>query len=157
GAEMEIDWDGDGTCTGSDPELGPEQCAGPNPHDDNSTEFHGTRVSGIIAAVTDNGVGIAGIARKCRIMAVKALNANGAGSFESIAAGVMYAVDNGASVINMSLGSASTSKAVMDAVQHAIDNNVVVVAAAGNDGNSHDVDFPASISQVIAVGATDSS
>ncbi len=157
GAQMEIDWNGDGDCTGSDPDLGPEQCAGPNPHDDNSTEFHGTRVSGIIAAVTNNNIGMAGIARNSRIMAVKALNAMGAGSFEAIAAGIIYAVDNGASVINMSLGGTDTSSAVVDAVQYATDHNVVVVAAAGNGGNSEGVNFPASISKVIAVGATDSS
>jgi thermitase len=156
GAEMEIDWDGDGQCNGSDPELGPEQCAGPDPHDDNSTEYHGTRVSGIIAAVTDNGTGMAGIARNCRIMAVKALNANGTGSFEAIAAGILYAVDNGASVINMSLGGTTASQAVADAVQYAFDHNVVVVAAAGNGGNAQAVNFPGSISRVIAVGATDS-
>jgi hypothetical protein len=90
-------------------------------------------------------------------MAVKALNSCGNGSYEGIAEAITYAVDHGASVINMSLGGSSGSSAVVDAVAHAIEQNVVVVAAAGNSGTSTPVNFPASISKVIAVGATDSS
>jgi subtilisin family serine protease len=161
GTRIGIDWNNDGDCTDTDPLEGPEQCAGPDPIDDDGTnnigEYHGTRVSGIIAATADNGVGIAGIARNCKIMAVKALNSEGAGSFDGIAEAILYAVDNGASVINMSLGGPTPSQAVVNAIAYATAHNVVVVAAAGNSGNSSSVNFPASIDKVIAVGATDSS
>ncbi len=159
GKQIEIDWDGDGDCTETDPRLGPEQCASGTPTDDNNSEYHGTRVSGIIAAETNNALNMAGVAYGCRIMAVKALNADGLGSYSAIAEAIEYATDNGATVINMSLGGdlADGSDAVIAAVNRAIDNNIVVVAAAGNNGNASPVSFPASISSVIAVGATDSS
>jgi subtilisin len=90
-------------------------------------------------------------------MIIKALTAEGAGDFGAVAQGITYAVNNGASIINMSLGGSSASQAVIDAVADAITHNVIVVAAAGNSGNSAPVSFPASIDSVIAVGATDQS
>ncbi len=156
GTQIEINWDGDAFCNETDAFLGPEQCADPNPIDDNTGEFHGTRVSGIIAAETNNTNNIAGVAPDAQIMAVKVLNADGNGDFSAVAEGILYAVDNGAQVINMSLGGSSASNAVRSAVEYAIDNNVVVVAATGNDGAGRPVNFPASIADVIAVGATDS-
>lgn len=156
GTRIQIDWNGDGDCLDTDVDLGPEQCASSDPTDDNIPEFHGTRVSGIIAATTNNGLNMAGVARGCRVMGIKALSADGVGSFDAIAEGIVFAVDHGASVINMSLGGSTGSDAVVAAVNYAVTNNVVLVAAAGNSGNSAAVNFPAAISKVIAVGATDS-
>ena len=105
---------------------------------------HGTHVAGIAAAATGNGVGIAGVAPDARLLAVKVLTADG-GSFEEIAAGIRWSVDNGADVINMSLGALPGVQGlaltglisdVRDAVAYATARGVVVVAAAGNDAAS---------------------
>jgi subtilisin family serine protease len=102
---------------------------------------HGTHVSGIAAAATGNGVGIAGVAPDARILPVKALDEDG-GSFEDIALGIRYAVDHGASVVNLSLGALPGAQAltitgviadVQEAIAYARERGVVVVAAAGND------------------------
>lgn len=102
---------------------------------------HGTHVAGIAAAVTGNGKGIAGVAPDARLLAVKVLTEEG-GSFEEIAAGIRWSADNGADVINMSLGALPGVQAltitglisdVREAVDYAVSKGVVVVAAAGND------------------------
>jgi subtilisin family serine protease len=105
---------------------------------------HGTHVAGIAAATTGNGVGVAGVAPDARLLAVKVLTDEG-GSFEEIAAGIRWSVDNGTDVINMSLGAIPGAQAlpitgletsVRDAVDYAQSQGVVVVAAAGNDAVS---------------------
>jgi len=121
---------------------------------------HGTHVSGTIAQATNNGSGVAGLAYNACILPVKVLDDSGSGSFADIAEGIMYAVDSGAQVINMSLGISArygiTNDPVMDpALQYAADHNVVVVAASGNDGHRKNVSYPAIYPTVIAVGATD--
>jgi serine protease len=102
---------------------------------------HGTHVSGIAAAATGNGTGIAGVAPDARILPVKALDEDG-GSFEDIALGIRYAVDHGADVVNLSLGALPGAQAltltgviadVQEAIAYARERGVVVVAAAGND------------------------
>ncbi len=102
---------------------------------------HGTHVAGIAAASTGNGVGIAGVARDARIMPVKVLTDAG-GSFEEVAAGIRYAADHGADVINLSLGALPGVQALVivgdsddakHAINYAVSKGVVVVAAAGND------------------------
>ena len=102
---------------------------------------HGTHVAGIAAATTGNGIGIAGIAPGASILAVKVLTEDG-GTFEEIAAGIRWSADNGADVINMSLGAlpgiqalavTGLESSVRDAVDYAVARGVVVVAAAGND------------------------
>lgn len=156
GSRMEIDWNGDGDCTDTDPDFGPEQCASSDPTDDNTGTFHGTRVSGIAAAQTNNGVLMAGIARNSKIMAVKVLNASGFGTFSAIAQGINFAVNNGASVINLSLGGSATNEAVREAIKRALERNIVVVAASGNTSTPPcAVNFPANYAPVIAVGATE--
>lgn len=157
GARIEIDWNGDGDCLDTDPSAGPDQCAGNDPNADDVGSYHGTQVAGIIAATTNNNTNMAGICQNCRIMVVKVLNSSGNGTFASIAAGITYAVNNGAKVINMSLGGNANSAAMASAVAYAIQNNVVVVAASGNNGFPCATNFPAAISEVIAVGATNSS
>jgi serine protease len=102
---------------------------------------HGTHVAGIAAAVTGNGIGVAGVARDAQILPVKVLTEDG-GSFEEIAAGIRWATDHGADVINLSLGALPGVQALVitglitdakDAIDYANSHGVVVVAAAGND------------------------
>lgn len=115
---------------------------------------HGTNVAGIIGAIGGNGIGFAGVDRHCRIMPVKVLNAKNWGYYSWFAAGIRYAVDNGAQVINMSLGGANGNVMVMqEAVAYALKKNVTVVASMGNERSSVP-EFPAAFPGVIAVGAT---
>lgn len=93
---------------------------------------HGTHVAGIIAAV-NNAVGVRGVAYGARILPVRVLDQNGSGSSANIAAGIQYAADNGASIINLSLGGCGSSLAEQEAVQCAREKGCLVVAAAGND------------------------
>lgn len=105
--------------------------------DPDDYNFHGTHVAGTAAAIADNNEGIAGVAPEAEIMAVRVLDGDGSGSTAGVAAGIDYAADHGADVINMSLGAPAGSgdKAMADAIEAAgTENNVVVVAAAGNDG-----------------------
>jgi serine protease len=114
---------------------------------------HGTHVAGTIAQSTHNGVGVAGVARKATIMPLKVLSANGSGSVAAIADAIRYAADNGAKVINMSLGGRFASKVLERAVKYAHDKGVVVVCAAGNDGSKR-VSYPAAYPGAVAVAAT---
>ena len=126
----------------------------------NDDEYHGTHVASTIAEATNNGLGMAGLAFGCAIMPVKVLDENGEGSFFDLAEGIDYAVgfsqggQKPFKVINMSLGSDSTSATVRSAVERAIAAGVVVVAAAGNGGKGT-VEFPANIPGVLAVAALD--
>jgi subtilisin family serine protease/uncharacterized membrane protein len=115
---------------------------------------HGTHVAGIAAAMTNNGIGVAGLGYSCNIMNVKVLGDNGAGTHSSIAAGIIWAADNGAKIINLSLGGGGSTQTLEDAVNYAWSKGVVVVAAAGNNGNSYKV-YPAGYANCIAVAATD--
>ncbi len=106
-----------------------------------ASDSHGTHVSGIIAAATGNGRGVAGVAPDASIMPVKVLE-DGSGSFEDIATGIRYAADHGADVVNLSLGAmpgvqaltiTGVESSVSDAISYATDQGVLVVAAAGNE------------------------
>ena len=122
---------------------------------------HGTMVAGIAAAVSNNSQGVVGGAWRGKIMPVKVLDNTGSATDENIAAGITFAVDHGASVINLSLGGPGASTTLQNAVDYATRHNVVVVAAAGNDGQNGITaattpHYPAACDGVIAVGATDS-
>ncbi|WP_414753515.1 S8 family serine peptidase [Anabaena sp. CCY 9910] len=116
---------------------------------------HGTHVSGIIAG-GNNGFGVTGVAYNSQIMAVKVLDESGSGSYSAIANGIYYAVDNGAKVINLSLGGNSSSRTLKSAIEYASSKGAIVVMAAGNDGESTP-DYPARYANQtgIAVGAVD--
>ncbi|KGP74215.1 S8 family peptidase [Pontibacillus yanchengensis] len=122
-----------------------------NPMDESN---HGTHVAGTAAAETDNATGIAGMAPNTSILAVRALDAQGNGSLADIADAIVYAADQGAEVINLSLGCNCDTTTLENAVNYAWDKGSVVVAAAGNDGVSTTFE-PASYDNVIAVGAID--
>lgn len=120
-----------------------------DPTDDHG---HGTHVAGTIAQSTNNDRGVAGVAPDARILPVKVLNASGAGSYSDIIAGIVWAKDQGARVINLSLGAPEFSQALCDAVTNAANAGVVVVAATGNDG-LNSLSYPAACDAAVAVGA----
>ena len=131
---------GGATFIDCDPSCGNGDWKGPDGVG-NDLDEHGTHVSGIIAAVADNGEGIAGVAPDAKIMPIKALE-EGSGAFEDIANGITWAVDNGADVVNLSLGAlpgvqaltiTGVEASVTEAIAYAHENGVLVVAAAGNE------------------------
>ena len=115
---------------------------------------HGCSVAGIIAANIDNGIGIAGFAPNASILPIRVLGPGGSGSMADVAAGIVYAADNGADIINLSLGSMVGSQVTKDAVDHAVNAGVTVIASAGNSGGAYP-GYPARYENVVAVGAVD--
>lgn len=128
-----------------------------HPNDD---EGHGTHVAGTVAETTDNAIGAAGLAYRCTLMPIKVLDGEGVGSSSALAEGVRWAADNGADVINMSLGFPSGSSGgsvVREAIRYAYNKGIILVAAAGNEGNdagyNGGINYPAAHPEVVAVGA----
>jgi len=121
---------------------------------DTHTGAHGSRVASVIAARGNNQLGMAGVCWGCRVMPIR-VSANGSATPARIAAGITYAVDRGARVINVSLSHAGTPDAAeAAAVKYAIDRDVVVVASAGNAG-TETPQYPGAYPGVLAVGASD--
>ena len=118
--------------------------------DDNG---HGTHVAGTVAEVEGNGLAESGVAPEASILPVKVLDANGTGSDVDVAAGIVWAADHGARIVNLSLGGSESSTVLADAVAYARAKGVLIVAAAGNDGGT--VGVPARLAGVLAVGAVD--
>ncbi len=116
--------------------------------DDNG---HGTHVAGTVAQATHNGVGVAGVAPAATILPVKVLSNAGFGSSAWIASGIHWAVEQGADVINLSLGG-GYSPVIHEAVKDAVAHGVIVVAAAGNSGREG-VGYPGALSETIGVSA----
>ncbi len=114
---------------------------------------HGTHVAGTIGQVTNNGVGVAGVGRNVTIMPLKVLSGSGSGSVGGIVDAIRFAADNGAHVINMSLGGRFPSKAMEKAVAYAHKKGVTVICAAGNE-SSKKVGYPAGYRYAIAVSST---
>jgi serine protease len=119
--------------------------------DDNG---HGTHVAGTIAQSTNNGYGVAGVAYEANLMPLKVLSAEGSGTITDIAEAIKFAADNGADVINMSLGGGGESQLMQEAINHANQKGVVVIAAAGNS-NENSASYPARYPNVIGVSAID--
>ncbi len=139
---------GVGGIIGADPTIVAGRC--------NDDHDHGTHVSGTIAAVTNNGIGVAGTAPSAQIASCKALSSLGTGPTSGVANCIDWARQQpGVRVISMSLGGGS-STTMQQAVQRAYNggNGALVVAAAGNDGNSA-VNYPAGYAEVVSVAATD--
>jgi serine protease len=118
---------------------------------------HGTHVAGTIAAVTGNNVGVTAVAPDVKILPVKVLSDSGSGNMSDTAEGIIWAADNGAQVINMSLGSTTKVAAVSNAISYARSKGVTVIAAVGNDREKGSpTSYPAADAGVIGVAATDS-
>ncbi len=122
-----------------------------DPTDDHG---HGTMVAGVIAARSDNGVGVTSTCWRCSVMPVKVIGADGTGNAGAVAEGIVWAADHGAHVINMSFTMNAPDDSVAAAIAHARSRGVVVVAAAGNSGTP-DATFPAAYPGVVSVAGTD--
>ena len=123
---------------------------------------HGTHVAGIIGARGNNGLGVTGMAWNCKLLPVKCLDSTGHGDFSELAQGIIYAVNHGARVINMSLGGDYMADGPLaEAITYAANNNVVIVAAAGNDNVNLDNNMVSPVcndentNQVIGVSSLD--
>ncbi|MCX8024024.1 MAG: S8 family peptidase [Thermanaerothrix sp.] len=116
---------------------------------------HGTHVAGIAAAATNNRIGIAGVCPNCTILPIKVLDSQGKGADDLLVKGIMYAVEQGARVINLSLGGNNCSKTLENAINAAFDRGILIIAASGNDGSKTSVAYPARSPRVVAVGAVD--
>jgi len=123
-------------------------------NDPSDDEGHGTNVAGIIGANGDNAIGYAGVDWNCKLMILKGIDNTNFGLYSWWAEAIYYAVDNGAKVLNMSLGGSGPSTTLEDAVDYALNNNVVVVVSMMNE-NTGEVYYPAGFNGVIAVGSTD--
>lgn len=133
----------------------------PNDNDTSKKQYgHGTHVAGILGAVGNNNLGVSGVSPNVSIMVTKHYRANDSvGYLWDIPQGIRYAVDNGAKVINLSLGSSSFDKAQFEALSYANDRGVLVIASAGNNGRNNDVTpyYPANydLPNIITVASLD--
>ena len=120
-----------------------------NASDDNG---HGTHVAGTVAQATNNSYGVAGVAYEAKLMPLKVLSDYGGGTIADIAEAIKFAADNGADVINMSLGGGGESQLMKEAINYAHSKGVVIIAAAGNE-NQNSASYPARYPNVFAVSA----
>ena len=124
-----------------------------NDNDPTDDHGHGTNVTGIIGANSNNNLGYSGVDWNCKLMIGKILDEDNSGSYSWWTEAIYYAVDNGANIINMSVGGSSFSSSMLDAINYAYDNGVTVVACMMNENN--DVTYyPAGYENTIAVGST---
>lgn len=151
-------------CDVTHPDLKERIIGGRNfTNDDNGNEEvyrdyngHGTHVAGTIAA-TQNQQGVVGVAPEANLLIVKVLDQNGSGQYEWIINGIYYAIEQKVDIISMSLGGPEDVPALHEAIQKAVENQILVVCAAGNEGDGQDAtnefDYPGSYNEVISVGA----
>lgn len=115
---------------------------------------HGTGVAGIVAARADNNLGVAGLAHGCRVMNLRAFNSSGYGEEDDVASAILYAIANGARVVNMSFGDVFVSRVLDDVIQYGYAQGVVMVSSAGNSSTDA-IHYPSGFAETISVGATD--
>ena len=115
---------------------------------------HGSHTAGTIAA-DDNGIGMVGVAPKAKIIPIKALNDEGGGNVNDIVNAIIWATDNGADFISMSLGSPGQSIDLENAIKYAASKGCIIFCAAGNSGEAVDIMYPARYDHTIAIGAID--
>jgi major intracellular serine protease len=128
---------------------------------ENVTDYngHGTHVAGTIAAI-ENGQGVVGVAPEANLLVVKVLaGEGGSGKYDWIVEGIQYAIDQGVDIISMSLGGPTDYPPLHEVIQQAVDKNIPVVCAAGNEGDENaetdEFSYPACYNEVISVGAID--
>lgn len=119
--------------------------------DDNG---HGTAVAGILSSIK-NDSGLLGVAPNIDLYSVKILDKNGDGKYSNIIDGLQWAIDNKINIVTMCFGGIKYSKILQEAINEAYSNNILIIAAAGNNGDTENVDFPARYKNVISVGAVD--
>lgn len=119
---------------------------------------HGTHIAGTIAAIQNN-TGVVGVAPEANLLIIKVLDKNGSGQYEWIINGLNYAIEQKADIISMSLGGSEDVPELHEAIQKAVINNILVICAAGNEGDGNDSTdefaYPGSYNEVISVGAID--
>jgi subtilisin family serine protease len=115
---------------------------------------HGTHVTGIICA-KNSDTGMVGVAPKCKVMPVKALDKKGAGDLRTVAEAIHWSADQGVDFITMSLGSPLPVQQIRKAIQYAVSKGVVIFCAAGNAGKTREIFYPAAYPETIGVGAID--
>ncbi len=115
---------------------------------------HGTGIAGIISAVMDNDIGITGVAPGCRVMSIRFATSRGYGEEDDAASAILYAIQNGAHIINMSWGDTHISRIMDDIFHYAAQKGVVLVASAGNSATD-EIHYPSGFNGTISVGATD--
>lgn len=116
---------------------------------------HGTHVAGIAAAASNNSIGVSGVSWGAQILPVRVLDAVGDGNYANLSAGIIWSVDHGAQIINLSLGGTLPNNTLKIAVDYAINHGVMLIAAAGNDASGN-LRYPARYPSVIGVGSTNS-
>lgn len=124
-----------------------------NPTDDNIFS-HGTAVAGLLTAGFNNGIGIASVASKCKVLVMKTFDSQGIGYDNDVASAILYAISRGVKVLNMSFGDYVYSYLLRDVIRFAYSKNIVMIASAGND-NSDVLHYPSAFDEVISVGASD--
>lgn len=124
-----------------------------NPEQFNDDNGHGTHVAGTIAAL-ENSIGVVGVAPEAKLLAMKVLNRQGSGYISDVIEGMRACATKGAQIVSMSLGSASDSSLLHEAVQDIVTAGLKIVAAAGNEASN--VSYPATYPEVLAVSAVDS-
>jgi major intracellular serine protease len=131
---------------------------GGNPEIYKDYNGHGTHVAGTIAA-TENNNGVIGVAPEANLLIIKVLDHNGSGQYEWIINGINYAIEQKVDIISMSLGGPEDLPELHEAIKKAVSNNILVICAAGNEGDGMDstdeFDYPGSYNEVISVGAID--
>lgn len=113
---------------------------------------HGSHVAGTIAA-RNNKKGIVGVAPKCKIMPLKSLGDDGSGNIKDIGEAILYAADNGADIITMSLGTPVGSLVLRQCINYAVDKGCALFCAAGNSGQSKELSYPAKYTDTISIGS----
>ncbi|MEJ2543102.1 MAG: S8 family serine peptidase, partial [Calditrichaceae bacterium] len=128
-----------------------------DPDNDPMDEYgsgHGTQIAGIIAAQANNGIGIAGIGPDLTVMNIRAGTAGGYLEEDDVANALIYAIDNGAKIVNMSFGDIALSRFLKDIIYYAYQQGLIIIASAGNSGND-ELHYPSGLPETISVGASD--
>jgi len=135
-----------------DPRRGDYLTPDNDPTDDNKNS-HGTAVTGVINAAFNNGIGISSVAPRCKVLVLRAFDAEGFGEEDDVANAVLYGIAQGVKIFNFSFGDYVYSNLLRDVVKFAYSKNVTIICSAGNDGSDR-LHYPSAYDEVISVGAS---